>query len=117
MTPQQLKWIEALESGDYPQGTGNLKKDGTYCCLGVACQIFKDELGIKEDVIGTLSVFDNQSCALPPEKVVTHLGLLCRYGGGKDKQPSLVNLNDSNMSFEEIAQLLRKGDYCDTPAN
>ena len=111
MTPQQTKWIEALESGSYPQGNGNLKKDGKYCCLGVACEIFKDDLGIKEDVIESLSVFDNESCALPPQKVVTHLNLLSQYGDGKNKQPSLVNLNDHDTSFKEIAQLLRKGDY------
>jgi hypothetical protein len=34
------KWVEALRSGEYEQGTGRLKtRDGSYCCLGVACDI------------------------------------------------------------------------------
>lgn len=39
----QLKWIEALESGKYPKTVGQLKKDNGYCCLGVlACVLGKE---------------------------------------------------------------------------
>lgn len=39
-----LKWIEALRSGKYQQGTDTLVRienngDTMYCCLGVACSI------------------------------------------------------------------------------
>jgi hypothetical protein len=38
------KWLKALRSGKYEQGTGTLKSvayDGTatYCCLGVLCDV------------------------------------------------------------------------------
>lgn len=33
------KWVEALRSGDFVQGTKALKNDGKFCCLGVACEI------------------------------------------------------------------------------
>jgi hypothetical protein len=35
------KWLKALRSGDYEQGTNALYKEKTngYCCLGVACRI------------------------------------------------------------------------------
>jgi hypothetical protein len=39
----KAKWVEALRSGDYKQGTQLLKNQGedecTYCCLGVLCVI------------------------------------------------------------------------------
>ena len=38
------KWVEALRSGKYVQGTGtnyNAKSD-TYCCLGVACHVAEE---------------------------------------------------------------------------
>ena len=40
MTPEQKQWIAALRSGAYEQGTEWLEKDGKFCCLGVACNLF-----------------------------------------------------------------------------
>ena len=33
------KWVAALRSGEYEQGTSALLRDGKYCCLGVLCDI------------------------------------------------------------------------------
>ena len=33
------KWVEALRSGKYKQGKSALKKDDSFCCLGVLCDI------------------------------------------------------------------------------
>ena len=39
-TELRLRWITALESGKYRQGTGVLKRPGgSYCCLGLACEV------------------------------------------------------------------------------
>lgn len=36
------RWIAALRSGEYQQGQGELKtSSGTYCCLGVLCELAK----------------------------------------------------------------------------
>lgn len=44
------KWVDALESGEYEQGTGYLHrehgKDHVWCCLGVLC-----DLAVNEKVI------------------------------------------------------------------
>lgn len=33
-------WLKALRSGDYPQGTGQLRNsDDEFCCLGVLCDV------------------------------------------------------------------------------
>lgn len=40
-TEDQEIWLQALESDAYPKGVSRLKSlNGSYCCLGVACQIF-----------------------------------------------------------------------------
>jgi len=39
-------WADALDSGEYRQGTGRLRKmdDGeSYCCLGVLCELHRRE--------------------------------------------------------------------------
>lgn len=54
------KWLKALRSGKYEQGEGVLLYHGKYCCLGVLCDVVKDEM--KED-------FDFYDEALPPEEV------------------------------------------------
>jgi hypothetical protein len=33
----KAKWLEALRSGKFKQGFGQLQKDDAYCCLGVLC--------------------------------------------------------------------------------
>lgn len=35
------KWIAALRSGTYKQGMGQLKNGDAYCCLGVACDLYR----------------------------------------------------------------------------
>jgi len=44
MNPEfKQKWVDALRSGEYKQGTGelhNIEAD-TYCCLGVVCEVIK----------------------------------------------------------------------------
>ena len=51
--PLQLKWVEALESGDYLQGKRYLCRvyqgEARWCCLGVACDLYskaKNDTGI-----------------------------------------------------------------------
>ena len=44
----KTKWLEALESGKYVHGTGQLAKieNGItkHCCLGVFCELYPEEL-------------------------------------------------------------------------
>ena len=44
MNPKlKARWVEALRSGDYKQGTKFLRtNEGTYCCLGVLNMVDKD---------------------------------------------------------------------------
>jgi len=42
------KWVKALRSGEFKQGTGYLRKGDKFCCLGVACAVYQDEVGTLE---------------------------------------------------------------------
>ena len=43
MNDNAKKWVKALRSGDYKQGHGRLRTDDTFCCLGVACDLYAQE--------------------------------------------------------------------------
>ena len=49
------RWIEALKSGKYKQGYGQLRAKNKYCCLGVACEVFN---GMCADGVGGLTKKD-----------------------------------------------------------
>lgn len=94
----QLRWIKALESGDYKQCRGALydKKDGSMCALGVACDLFgagiKDRLFATSDAIDALSLNNEYGS---PHTATTEI------------HPVEI-LNDVfGMSFADIAQHLR----------
>ena len=42
----KTKWVEALRSGKYNKGIGNLYQDGRYCCIGVAYLLFDPAFNI-----------------------------------------------------------------------
>ncbi len=53
---QMRAWIKALRSGEYKQTTSRLQKGDSFCCLGVACDIFipkyKQQLGLGGELKG-----------------------------------------------------------------
>jgi hypothetical protein len=103
LTPNQLKWVEALESGAFKQGQGGLaveRGDGSreYCCLGVACRLAIQD---SDDII-----FDRKAGYLP-RRVQKWLSV-------DDSNPTIGNhyaaeLNDEHgLSFAEIAARVRE---------
>jgi hypothetical protein len=112
MNRNAKRWLRALRSGKYKQGTGCLRKrrkgEDFYCCLGVAC-----DLAVKTHVIGRPR-FDRNSreyvyrevkTGSLPNKVREWLGLADDEGffeGGS----SLAKKNDSGWSFKKIARLI-----------
>lgn len=112
MNDNAKKWIEALRSGEYRQGRSALCRDGGYCCLGVACAIYVDEVGDitveKENVMGHYDLsYDGERHYLP-NKVRDWLGLnnvAGRYDSVNDF--SLSALNDEGYNFRKIAQIIK----------
>lgn len=98
----KAKWVEALRSGAYRQGGGNLRTKGKagrpeYCCLGVLCEV----LGLNYDP-NWYFPFGNSA----HEK---------RYGLTHDTQETLANMNDGcaewtgkEQSFKQIANYIEK---------
>ena len=105
--PNQTLWLEALRSGLYAQGKHHLNSPDGFCCLGVACEIFKATLDLEVQILPTQTFYQGSS-GTAPVRVIEHLGL---YGDVGEADPtcsenSLAHLNDYGVSFHEIADLI-----------
>mgnify|MGYP000662176730 CR=1 FL=1 len=110
-----LEWVEALESGDYPQGRLRLRKHGKHCCLGVACVVAGVESYFEtagnSDVFCFSEVFSD-SVGWP----IAARGLLNAAATKWESSPNhhvglyyeVMDMNDSGKSFAEIAQRIRE---------
>jgi hypothetical protein len=107
------RWVEALRSGKYRQGVGSLRIRDTFCCLGVACDVFKDELGFSWNMDGRRSAIVGHelletSVLLP--RFMLHLGLSTCTGEFKTSSApfllSLAKSNDDGKTFAEIADII-----------
>ena len=97
------RWLIALRSGDYIQGTGSLKIDDSFCCLGVLCDILQKDLNTYWDD----DSFENTSDLLP--EIVWKYAELPDSDPGIDGTRTLSSCNDFRRnSFEEIADLIEK---------
>lgn len=119
------KWIAALKSKKFKQGRWRLKTPDGYCCLGVLCEIAKEEGVVNEIVIqdktgiysGYIEKTDDQSAqgrgafhALS-DHLMEWSGMKHNMGkvvmDGEEK--FLANFNDyDNYSFEQIAEVIEK---------
>lgn len=115
-------WVDALRSGKYRQTTGMLhRKNGGYCCLGVACDVYRletergswDVRNACEGADGAdFVVKSDRDAAVMPSDVR-------RWFGFDTSDPEvlmpdgdtarLAILNDENrFRFKKIAQLIEK---------
>lgn len=113
------KWIAALESGEFPQGKGALRSDRGYCCLGVACEVYRRETGIGEWVPGdgawVFKITGYYESAILPLSLVEVFGLKDQYGSSNDGSLGLTTKNDTGSCFAEIADLLKGDNYKAVP--
>ena len=131
MNDNARKWVAALRSGEFEQFTGGyLMKTGdgaaSYCCLGVACEIFNRETGsgawekmvVPAERLADLvepgnpanpanpafGAHDDFSRIRLPFPVKEWLGLKSVSGwfiGGE-----LSAMNDEGKTFDEIAKMI-----------
>lgn len=109
------RWIENLESGEYPKGVGSLREKGRYCCLGVLTDMYIRE---HDDLMwmGNLAVPDKSSdyCdeyaeTLLPAKVREWAGIeeedyhIHSFGGG-----SLATINDHSDTFDPVIERIKE---------
>lgn len=86
MDPElKKKWVEALRSGRYKQGTEMLRSlDDEFCCLGVLCEV----AGLKAGKTDDMYEYEGSAARAPLRFAVD--------------QYELIELND-RMPFSEIA--------------
>ena len=107
-SPMQTEWLDRLASGETVQGKGRLNQNGAMCCLGVACDMFAERLGmVIGDFFGVKEYDRDRDYA--PLRIAMALGLANRYGDKFTKINgfSLAKQNDTGMTHPEIAALIR----------
>ena len=112
------KWLAALRSGKYKQGTNELRtNESKFCCLGVLCDVYR-----KETKLGKWSKndFGNFKFTNTKKSNNTFMGSgrlplsVMEWAGLPQANPiidvteSLAGLNDSGASFEKIADIIEK---------
>lgn len=109
---QELKqrWIEALRSGDYQQGIGQLRsKNDEFCCLAVLCSVF--------DPSGWESATDAKTMGYDYDYIYKNnvsfgtLHWFLRLDAlelDDLAQGRLIAMNDKGVSFAEIADWIEE---------
>jgi len=97
-----MKWVKALRSGEYKQGTKLLKFNGKYCCLGVACEIMPDKF---------IPIQEGPDAAVLSARESV---LKDSVGTIQSLDVSLIRLNDGSpeygierLNFDEIADIIQ----------
>lgn len=108
------RWVKALRSGEYKQAKSDLRVDDSFCCLGVACDLYRQEHPEAHWGDGTRPAFmvndtDIGTTALLPDEVQNWLDL--NDNGGKYHINTLTGLNDTGFTFEEIADVIESEPY------
>ena len=123
------KWVNALLSGEYNQGTGKLRSPNGYCCLGVLCDLYDKENNVEWEYKG----YEEDNCVHNPTDYWTldsaseFLPLSVKQWAELDSVipqikvieiddeeesweyvENLSELNDSGTSFSEIAELIQE---------
>lgn len=102
-------WVEALRSGKYTQGHGNLQYKGKFCCLGVSCEVaIENGINVNVKSIDGFIVYDNESNYLP-ESVSAWLELAPDPSVGDELGLRAVRANDElRWNFKQIADSLER---------
>lgn len=85
----KASWLEALRSGRYQQGQGQLRWENSFCCLGVLCDIVDPDLWIQCGP--SFSYLTQTDTDFLPEAVMTEADL-----------PRLIMLDLSRMNDSDI---------------
>ena len=123
--PKQTEWLEALESGKWPQSDSKLGgADRGYCCLGVALCIIYPKLRYESYLEDTPFEDEGESSEVDIPFSYGEIGLKSE-GGSWDSYydlsknqyllmseynlnaSCLIDLNDAGMPFEKIAEFIR----------
>lgn len=96
----KAKWVVTLRSGNYKQGSGQLRNgDNECCCLGVLCDI-ADPNGWTD---GTQSFWHRGERQMPAENIMRTWGIQ----GSVARTLAAMN-DDERRPFDDIANYIEK---------
>lgn len=124
------KWVKALRSGKFKQGTGTLKQfnkqgQAQHCCLGVLCELYNQEMKKNKKKMLSETICDNDSDFSHgysrfggkkedlPKEVKDWSGISNSMGEFTTDNPihdqyNLADLNDTGRKFKTIANIIEK---------
>ncbi len=107
-------WTNALLSGEYEQGNNMMRnQDNEFCCLGVLCDLVKDEVyGIWErqgDYSFVFKTDGEERSGLPTDKATRYFVRSTGLSSSRveDTFRVLAGYNDAGFSFAEIAKIVK----------
>lgn len=96
------KWVEALRSGDYRQGEGQLcDADGRMCCLGVYLDVNLPHIEWEEWEDGKAKTVVGETLSYNFAPIGSDW-----FGLSVDKHNELQRMNDTGYDFHEIADFI-----------
>lgn len=119
MTMELELWLRALESGEFTQTKGVLRREDGHCCLGVACELYQQATRLGEWRESAFAVREDCSLMVMPAGVGAWLGLHDDYNAANPfvavRERGTLNvtivrisqLNDHGLSFTDIAKVVR----------
>ena len=111
MNPQiKQKWVSALRSGGYQQTKGRLHDEDGFCCLGVLCDLYLKENQLEWEPsthYNNVYMFQDMVGCLPVS-VKEWADLEYCNPRVDDQTDSLIGLNDSGSTFEQIADVIEE---------
>jgi uncharacterized protein YeaC (DUF1315 family) len=128
MNPEiKQKWVDALLSGKYDQGSEKLRSRQGYCCLGVLCDLYAQEQNIEWKFNGEYEesplpmdywYFDGEGEFLP-ESVREWAGFSLHspqvrievteeYEDDWVYHDEIANLNDTGYTFNDLAKMIQE---------
>jgi len=128
MNPEvKQKWIDALRSGKYEQGSEKLRSVSGYCCLGVLCDLYAQEHNTEWEFRGNEETnlqpqdywYFGEESEFLPDSVMNwaELKVNCPEVNidvdedGEDVwsyNEALANLNDSGYTFNDLSKLIEQ---------
>lgn len=114
MNHNAQRWVAALRSGTYEQAQGALRIGDAYCCLGIACEIAREELNGQwvtnndQDASSFYACNGELGRGVLTPVIADWLGLNSTSGlyDTGTFGDSLASLNDGGASFDAIADMI-----------
>ena len=106
------RWVEALRSGEYPQGRNELRSSNNhYCVMGVLCDVVKDDLGLKWIKVNSRRWDIDGNDFYPSFNVLEFAGIRFDEDDSEDNVPAieaLIKYNDDGLGFDGLADVIEE---------